>query len=471
VNVVAKVGVITFSDGRPHVHRELLSMNLAFQERLVRRLREAGHEVVTAPEPPWNNETAVQAGKLLQREDVDCTIFNYAIWSWPHFTVLAAQFAPRPYLCLSNINPGYPGLVGMLASSGALANVGIPYIRVSGDIEDEKVFRKIEIFIRAASCVKSLRGETFGCFGGRPMGMYTATVGADVWAKVFGIDVEHIDQWEIVRRAETIPREKIEQAFKWCEENVGKILYDGKQLTPEILKRQIASYYAVKSLCEELRLDFCGIKGQPELTNNFCTMDVAEAFLNDPYDFDGPKEPIVCATEADMDAAITMEILKKLARTPVLFADVRHWHEDYGVLDLCNSGQHATYFAGGSFDYRDNLPKVVFYPEGFYFPAGGAAVHHLAHPGKVTLARLGRKNGTYWMAILRGEFVQFDEKTNEEIMRRTQIEWPHAFCRLETSIERFIEKFPCNHIHAVYGDYVDELIMVCEILGIPWEIL
>jgi L-fucose isomerase len=468
---MAKVGIITFSDGRKHVHNELLPMNRGFEEKLVKKLQEAGHQVVVADEIPWTNETAVKAGKKMQLEDVDCTIFNYAIWSWPHFTVLASQFAPGPYLCLSNINPGYPGLVGMLASSGALENIGTPFLRLSGDIEDPKIFQKVLTFVKAAAAVKSLRGETFGCFGGRPMGMYTASVGTDNWAKNFGVDVEHIDQWEIVRRAESIPQSKVESALKWCEANVGKILYDGKQLTPEILKKQIASYYAVKGICEEMHLDFCGIKGQPELTEYFCTMDVAEAFLNDPYDFDGPKEPRVCATEADMDAALTMEIMKKLARTPVLFADVRHWHDDYKVLDLCNSGEHATYFAGGSFDYRDNLPKVIFYPESFYFSAGGAAVHHLAHPGKVTLARLGRRNGCYYMVILRGEFVQFDEATNQAIMKRTQIEWPHAFARLETDIETFIQKFPCNHIHAVYGDYVEELKMVCDFLGISCEIL
>jgi len=56
-------------------------------------------------------------------------------------------------------------------------------------------------------------------------------------------------------------------------------------------------------------------------------------------------------------------------------------------------------------------------------------------------------------------------------MTRTQIEWPHVFCRLDTSIDKFIDKFPCNHIHAVYGDYVEELKMVCEILGIDWEVI
>ena len=40
--------------------------------------------------------------------------------------------------------------------------------------------------------------------------------------------------------------------------------------------------------------------------------DVAEAFLNDPYDWDGPHEPIVAATESDMDGALTMQIFKLL---------------------------------------------------------------------------------------------------------------------------------------------------------------
>ena len=43
-------------------------------------------------------------------------------------------------------------------------------------------------------------------------------------------------------------------------------------------------------------------------------MDLAEAFLNDPYDWDGPHEPIVAATESDMDGALTMQLFKDIAR-------------------------------------------------------------------------------------------------------------------------------------------------------------
>src|SRR3712207_9468649 len=76
--------------------------------------------------------------------------------------------------------------------------------------------------------------------------------------------------------------------------------------------------FRARELIEEWNLDFSGIKAQPELTNHFATMDITEAFLNDPYDWEGPKEPHVCSTEADMDAALTMQILSSEEHTSEL---------------------------------------------------------------------------------------------------------------------------------------------------------
>ncbi|HWU38192.1 MAG TPA: hypothetical protein VN203_11155, partial [Candidatus Acidoferrum sp.] len=314
------------------------------------------------------------------------------------------------------------------------------------------------------------RGTTYGLFGGRSMGMYTAVPALDQWRREFGVDIEHIDQWEIVRRAETIDRGRVTKARKWLEKHCGQVAYDGKALTPETLERQIRSYHAVRELINEWSLDFVGIKGQPELTNSFCTMDLTEAFLNDPYDWEGKHEPIVCATEADSDGALTMEIFKAIAGTPVLFADVRHYDAEGGFWDLVNSGQHATYFAARSFDPKENLPKVKLLPEIFYFPAGGAAVHHIAAPGEVTLARLTRKNGKYWMAIAPAEFLTFPEKKALAKAQATTGEWPHAFAKLRVPPERFIATYSSNHIHGVYGDYVEELKWVCKILNMEAEV-
>lgn len=65
------------------------------------------------------------------------------------------------------------------------------------------------------------------------MGMYTAVPNVDLWNSLFGVDIEHIDQYEIIRRSELIPVEKAKRAREWLESRVGKIHYDDKQLTPK----------------------------------------------------------------------------------------------------------------------------------------------------------------------------------------------------------------------------------------------
>jgi len=301
------------------------------------------------------------------------------------------------------------------------------------------------------------------------MGMYTAVSNPDQWMEKFGVDVEEIDQWELVRRSEGVEGSRVGAAREWLEENAAGVHYDGKRLTQELLERQIRSYYAMRELVEEWNLDFSGIKAQPELTNHFATMDVTEAFLNDPYDWDGPKDTHVCSTEADMDAALTMQILKNLSDTPVLFADVRHYHADRGIWDLCNSGQHATWFAARSDDPAENLRRVHLHPEVFFFPAGGASVHHLAAPGGFTFARLTRKGGRYRMHVMRGAFERYDEATNEGLMRQSTYEWPHAFARMEARAEEILSRYGSNHIHAIPGDRVEELKIVCGLLDVDYD--
>ncbi|MGI5227524.1 L-fucose/L-arabinose isomerase family protein [Actinoallomurus sp. CA-142502] len=463
---MARIGLLSMSDGRDFVARDVAGHVSESTRTLAELLRAHGHEVITARDVIWTNELATTEARWVAGQRPDLIIFNYPVWAFPHFTMLAADATPGPLLLVGNIDPQYPGMVGMLAGGGALDQAGRVHSRVWGD--PEAITDRILTSVRAATAVTGLRGSTFGRIGGRPMGMYTATANTDQWMRQFGVDVEEIDQWEVVRRAENADASRVTAGRDWLEKH-GNVHYDGKQLTPELLERQIRSYYAVRELIDEWNLDFSGIKGQPELTTHFTTMDVTEAFLNDPYDWEGPKETHVTATEADMDGALTMQILKLLSGDPVLFADVRHYHADKDVWDLCNSGQHATWYAARSADPAENLAKVHFHPEVFYFPAGGASVQHLAAPGEMTFARLTRYDGRYRMHVMRGAFEQYDDATNEAMMRQSTYEWPHAFARLRVDSEEFLSRFGANHIHAVPGEYVAELRAVCELLAIDFD--
>jgi L-fucose isomerase len=464
-----RVGILSFSDGRDFVHKDVASFVAEVEARIAVACQASGHDVVRGSEPITSNHVAVYEARRLAAQRPDITIFNYPVWAFPHFSVHAAHATTGPLLLFSNIDPTYPGMVGMLAAAGSLDQMGRRHERLWGDVGDQAVRKRLDVLVRAAHAVRSLEGSTFGRIGGRSMGMYTAVSRTDEWMARFGIDVEEIDQWEIVRRSGLVSPARARAGREWLEKAVAAVHYDGKALTPEILELQVRSYYAMKELIEEWHLDFTGIKSQPELTNHFVTTDIAEAFLNDPYDWDGPKETHVCATEVDMDGALTMQIMKKITGTPVLFADVRHYFPDREIWDLENSGQHATWFAARSEDPAENLSKVHLYPEDFYFPAGGAAVHHLAAPGQMTFARLSRLAGRYRMQMTAGEFESYDDATNEALMRQSTYVWPHAFARFRTPAAAFLSRFGANHIHAVPGDLLAELEAVCRFLDIDLD--
>ena len=466
---MARIGILSVSDGRPRVHHDIEQYVMGIERGLASVLRARGHEVSCGAHILWTNELATVEARRMADWRPDLTIINISVWAFPHFSSLAARTLHGPLLLLSGLDPRYPGMVGMLAAAGALDQVGRKHLRAWGDIRDPAVLESVETAARAAAAASALEGLTFGRIGGRPMGMSTAVANTDQWMREFGIDVEEIDEWELVRRSESVSTSRVKVARTWLESKTACVHYDGKQLTPELLERQIRTYYVMRELIDEWRLDFCGIKAQPELTTHFCTTDVAEAFLNDPYDWEGPKSVHVCATEADMDGALSMELLRRMSGTPVLFSDLRHYHAAEDLWHLSNSGQHATWFAARSEDPDENMRHVHLYPQSFYFPAGGAAVHHLAAPGDFTFARLTRSDGAYRMHVLRGEIEVGDDEKNESLMRQATYEWPHAFARIDAEPATILGRYASNHIHAVPGDYVTELRQVCYWLGIDFD--
>ncbi len=467
-----KVGLLTMSDGRPYLHRTQFSMNMQYQKAIETALNATGQiEVIAGTEPINTPESARREARRIKNAGAEMTIFNYAIWCYPHLTAIACNEAPGPYILFCNLHPSECGMVGMLAAAGTLDQLGLPYERIWGSIQDPETRDSVVSAIRAFCAVGRLRGATYGNFGGRPMGMYTAVANLDQWRRLFGVDIEDLEQYDIVRYGNEVEQEKVSRARRYLETHTKCVRYNDSNFTPEKLETQIRSYYALRRLIEEKDLQMIGIKAHGDLTDYYVTMDLAEAFLNDPYDWDGPHDPIVAATESDMDGALTMQIFKEIAGTPVLFSDVRHYEKSEDVWFFSNSGTAATFFAGGSFDPEVNLKNVSLLPESKDYPAGGGSVHHFAHPGKATFARLARKRDQYCLTIVPGEIVQFDEPKMEALGALATPQWPVAFTRLKAPYGAFLENYPCNHIHGVYGDYVREWTLVARLLNIPVQIL
>jgi L-fucose/D-arabinose isomerase len=462
-----KLGVLTFSDGKDITNENLKPVNQKYINILVDRLEKTGFiEPIVADTIIHNSIEAKEQAIKFRAANCHGVIFHYAVWCYPNLSAIAAGFIDTPILMYGNVNPEYPGLVGMLAAAGSLSQLNIKHLRLFGDIDNKNVFSKILSFAKTSYSITELRGQVYGIIGGRSMGMYTAVPCLAKWQRDFGIDIEHIDQLEIVRLSEEIDDDKVEKALKWLKENVGNISYDNKRLTEETLKIQIKHYYATKKIIEDHHLDFIGVKCHDELSSNYVTQCLAAAFINDPYDFDGTKEPMVYACEADSDGALTMQVFKLITGKPVLFMDLRHYDIDRNLFVFCNCGSQSTYYAAASDDYKENLKEVSLEPVGYILNGCGANVQYLAKEGEMTLARFMREGDDYWLAIIKAEAVKVDR----EIMRETTYSWPHVYIKLKTTPEELFEDYSSNHSHGVYGNWVKELIDFCHFKSIPYKL-
>ena len=478
------IGIAMLNDERPHVWRENNPQNMAVCNQWAEIIRSSiknvdgtSPEVVVASEIITGVRSAQKVGAELRRAGCMQLVMCYNVWdfpflAWPFLNSLGRAV---PVLSLSNNNGEFPGNVGLLATDGALRQVGKRTHRIVGDMDDPGIRQQVTDWIRAAQAVTTIQNEVYGLYGGHSMGMETGYFHLAETIKALGVTCRQVDQlWLLKVMENEVDEAEVQKGFDWLESMLGdRILYDGKMLTPETLKTQLRLYCAMNIVNEEKGFDFCGLKGQRELTEHVCLGDVPEMLMNDPYDWNGTKESCVCATEADSYAAVTMQLIKYVTGgLPTLFMDVRLYHPDLDLWDWCNSGNHASWYAAQSFEAAENFKKITLHPAlEYFFKAGGASVEFDAAPGEMTFARLGLWDGKPFMAIVKGESLDLPREQTQRLAALTNPTWPHVWAKLDGSFAEFLSVFPCNHVQGVPGDRVRALTMLCEIAGIQPVVL
>lgn len=81
---MARVGILTFSDGRPVVHRDIEAFGQDVERQVLAALEASGHEVIRASGLIWTNDRAVSEARRVAAQRPDLTIFNIPVWAFPH---------------------------------------------------------------------------------------------------------------------------------------------------------------------------------------------------------------------------------------------------------------------------------------------------------------------------------------------------------------------------------------------------
>ena len=112
-----------------------------------------------------------------------------------------------------------------------------------------------------------------------------------------------------------------------------------------------------------------------------------------------------------MDGALTMQILKSLAGTPVLFADVRHYHGDLEHLGPLQLGPARDLVRGAQRrSAREPAPRPPLSRRtSTSRPAAPRST--TSRPGRLHLRTPDALGERYRMQVLRGRLDEFDAAT------------------------------------------------------------
>lgn len=461
-----KVGLITFGDHRAHEWEHVFQkMTEPRHAAAVTYFKGLPLELVADTAVARTKAQIDAQAEALRAAGVEALIAHTPCWTSPNLVLRGVQRLNLPTLLLGNKHPGTHSTVGLLGAGGALSQIGFPHLRLREDFSDDLAAKALP-FLRGTAVKARLMGKTFGLFGGRSLGIDTGTFDPMQWKRLFGVDTEHIDQLEIIRRAELIADEDTEQMLAWLTRTAGKVAYNDVKFTPQKLAFQARCYLATLAIIGEMGLDFVAIKCMPDLTTHFVPQCISAALLPGPFDHNGRRDPIMMACEADGDAALTMEILKEVSGgLPVLFMDVSYIDDDRGTFYFPNCGAFCAWYAARSADPAENMGRVELRPANR--PGGGAITYFTTAPGPLTLARLYRENGRYRMAIIPGETVNISAQEYARFVQaRGSHQLPTAFIKMDVNVERLIGEFGSNHIMGVAGTYVDELVHFCRLMEI-----
>jgi L-fucose isomerase len=429
-------------------------------------LRSQPLELHAFDEVARSKQQVEQQVEALKTARVEALFAHTPCWATPNLVVRGVQGLELPTVVMTSKSAATHGMVGMLAACGALAQIGIQHLRIRDDFGSAVFQEQVLPYFRAASARHRLRGRVMGLYGGRSLGIDTGTFDPMQWRAQFGVDVDHIDQLEIVRRAALVDADRARAMLSWMGESFRSVDYDGHQLTAEKLELQARCYLATKDINAERGLDFISVKCMTELSDHHVPQCVSAALMPGAFDSEGDKAPCAMSCEADADGALTMEILKEVSGGgATLFADVSHMDEEKGILYLPNCGGMCAWFAARSDRAAENLAQIALRPS--VRPGGGASTYFTAAPGPVTLARLYRVAGRYRMAVMQGEIISLPpEDLAAFVQARGRHQLPTAFVHVAADLQRFVEEFGSNHISGVAGAWQRELVQLCRMLDV-----
>jgi len=185
------------------------------------------------------------------------------------------------------------------------------------------------------------------------------------------------------------------------------------------------------------------------------------AFLPYMHDSEGERNQMPTVCEGDTKALISSLLLSYFSGgVPALFGDVTGINNDYYLISNC--GGSSIYYSCKSCKVSDVLKSLTL--EANSEGASGAAVGYNGFEADMTVIRLVRSKGKYFMHYGLGTSIEMTKNMKDEIyFGRTN---PHTAIKMNVDKNLFINALGANHLITIPGNYLKETEYFCRQVGI-----
>ena len=484
---------------------------------------------------------AAECADKFRKENVGVSLTVTPCWCYGSETMDMDPLTPKAVWGFNGTER--PGAVYLAAVLAAHAQKGLPAFGIYGrEVQDasdtsihDDVREKILRFAKAGLAAAYMKGKSYLSMGGVSMGIAGSIVDQDFFQKYLGMRTECIDMTEFLRRINEgiYDKDEFDRAMIWTKTNCKEGPDNNR---PEVQRSReekdmdwemsvMMTMIARDMMSGNPRLAemgyeeeaagrnalLSGFQGQRQWTDFKCNGDFMETMLNTSFDWNGVREPYLCATENDAMNGVVMMFGHLLTNTAQIFSDVRtYWSPEAiervtgwkpegiaagGLIHLINSGSTCLDGTGQQTDADGKpvmkpfweiseeevtacLEATEFRPASTeYFRGGGWSTDFLTKGGMpCTMSRMNLVDGLGpVLQIAEGYSAEIPDQVHDKLDKRTDPTWPTTWFApiVDGKDGPFKDAYSvmaawgANHGAVSYGHIGADLITLASILRIP----
>ncbi len=303
-------------------------------------------------------------------------------------------------------------------------------------------YDEVADYIHAVSCAKRVRAARIGLIGYADMGLYPLSYDKTALCKKIGIDIENYDGYLIADLMNAFPEDRVKETMEWIRSTTKA----QNTIADEPLEKVTRLYLAMKDKADGRQLDAIAVKCVDGITKLGFNPCLAQSLLADK------DVSVIC--ECDAYGLVTSIILSTVSGNTSAFVEHYEVFGNSVLVGVC--GFIPRDFIDGDFEIKSaNLGE---------YNTGISNVSKLK-TGEVTYGRFFMDHGKFKMFLQHGT-TKPNPKWTELGWEEPTPDFPAALLELELPMNEYLDKVPGQHVIMIFGDYVEKVKTVCDLLDI-----